>query len=180
MDPSVFVNNVQLFQGKYYSFFSPIFGSYPFPSPFKPAKHNYFSNTFSCSHHVSKVYEFCLYHLKYPDMEGRQPVCAGCGGKHPRAACRYKETICQRCDHKGHLSRVCCTSQPTIFHTRQPPMPPPQLRDGNRHPGNPGAERIHQQRKRMLIRPTSANKLHKGEENTRCHPNRWFAMRHGN
>lgn len=58
-----------------------------------------------------------------PNPEDKQLLCAGCGGKHPRAACRYWDAICQQYDHKGHLARVCHTSQPTIFHTQQHAAP---------------------------------------------------------
>lgn len=36
----------------------------------------------------------------------------GCGGNHPRAACKLKNAVCQWCDRKGHLAKVCPASQP--------------------------------------------------------------------
>lgn len=54
------------------------------------------------------------------EADDRQPICASCGNNHPRAACRYKEVICQRCDWKEHLARVCHASQPASNCTQQP------------------------------------------------------------
>ncbi|KAG8132919.1 hypothetical protein E2320_010735 [Naja naja] len=34
-------------------------------------------------------------------------TCIGCGGNHPRAACRFKTTNCQLCGKRGHLARMC-------------------------------------------------------------------------
>lgn len=54
------------------------------------------------------------------EANARQPICAGCENNHPRAARRYKGVICQRCDWKDHLARVCHTRQPASYCTQQP------------------------------------------------------------
>ncbi|XP_058031613.1 uncharacterized protein K02A2.6-like [Ahaetulla prasina] len=33
--------------------------------------------------------------------------CAGCGGSHDRATCRFKSSNCLRCGKRGHLAKVC-------------------------------------------------------------------------
>ncbi|KAG8137290.1 hypothetical protein E2320_004538 [Naja naja] len=45
--------------------------------------------------------------------EKRQPTCAGCGGNHLQMACKFRNVICQRCEKKEHLARVCHTNQLT-------------------------------------------------------------------
>ncbi|KAG8132783.1 hypothetical protein E2320_010617 [Naja naja] len=34
-------------------------------------------------------------------------TCIGCGGNHPRAACRFKTANCRRCGKRGHLAKMC-------------------------------------------------------------------------
>lgn len=61
--------------------------------------------------------EVCRLHStkrQNPATEKKQTAWVGC------AACRYKDTICQWCDRKGHLARVCCASQPATFRADQP------------------------------------------------------------
>lgn len=36
--------------------------------------------------------------------------CFGCGGDHFRRGCRHKDAVCSSCGRKGHLSRVCRSS----------------------------------------------------------------------
>ncbi|KAG8136418.1 hypothetical protein E2320_004999 [Naja naja] len=50
---------------------------------------------------------------KQSAVSGRKQIaCMDCGSNHLKADCRFKNTICQRCDRKGHLAKVCHTSQP--------------------------------------------------------------------
>ncbi|ETE62747.1 hypothetical protein L345_11495, partial [Ophiophagus hannah] len=53
--------------------------------------------------------EVCHLHLTKkkttPRAEEKQTICTGSGGNHPRAACKFKDAICQRSDQKGHLAR---------------------------------------------------------------------------
>lgn len=37
--------------------------------------------------------------------------CRGCGGLHPRSACRFREAVCRRCGRRGHIARVCQSPQ---------------------------------------------------------------------
>ncbi|KAG8136180.1 hypothetical protein E2320_009153 [Naja naja] len=37
----------------------------------------------------------------------RLKTASGCGGNHPRAACRFRTANCQRCGKRGHLARKC-------------------------------------------------------------------------
>ncbi|XP_060539046.1 uncharacterized protein K02A2.6-like [Pantherophis guttatus] len=53
----------------------------------------------------------------------REAWCSGCEGNHPRAECRFRDAICQRCEKKGHIARVCRTSQPASRRTRPPRSP---------------------------------------------------------
>ncbi|XP_060543046.1 uncharacterized protein K02A2.6-like [Pantherophis guttatus] len=53
----------------------------------------------------------------------REAWCSGCEGNHPRAECRFRDAICQRCEKKGHIARVCRASQPASRKTRPPRSP---------------------------------------------------------
>ncbi|ETE61804.1 Retrovirus-related Pol polyprotein from transposon 17.6, partial [Ophiophagus hannah] len=57
------------------------------------------------------------------EMRQTPPWCAGCGGNHPRVACRFKDTICWQCDCKGHIAEACRVSQPTYHRQRQQRSP---------------------------------------------------------
>lgn len=34
-------------------------------------------------------------------------VCNGCGGRHLRSQCRFRDVKCHNCDRKGHIAKVC-------------------------------------------------------------------------
>ena len=36
-----------------------------------------------------------------------QNKCKGCGGNHKRADCHFKDSVCHKCQKKGHIQRVC-------------------------------------------------------------------------
>ncbi|XP_058034445.1 uncharacterized protein LOC131196030 [Ahaetulla prasina] len=46
--------------------------------------------------------------------------CAGCGGSHGRADCRFKNAVCRRCGKRGHLARVCRAGLPMADSLRDP------------------------------------------------------------
>ena len=52
-------------------------------------------------------------------------LCFSCGGDHYRRDCKYKDVICNTCNRRGHLSRVCRSSDRV-----QPPSSPTR-RGGN-------------------------------------------------
>lgn len=42
------------------------------------------------------------------DQEGRDTyACDGCGAPHKRRQCPHLETVCHKCKKKGHLTRIC-------------------------------------------------------------------------
>ena len=43
--------------------------------------------------------------------------CHGCGGSHPRSACKFKDATCRRCGKRVHIARVCRSGTTE----RQPP-----------------------------------------------------------
>lgn len=55
-----------------------------------------------------------------PTANPPQNSCLGCGGKHNRAECRFKSTVCRRCSKWGHLSRVCRAVYPTPNEAAEP------------------------------------------------------------
>ena len=49
-----------------------------------------------------------------PGVQGKpQPrgACASCGGSHPRSSCKFRQAVCNACQKKGHIARVCRSSQ---------------------------------------------------------------------
>lgn len=53
--------------------------------------------------------------------------CNGCGGQHNRNKCRFRDAVCNACGKKGHLARVCRTtesstenSEPRVVASLQP------------------------------------------------------------
>ncbi|XP_013913299.1 PREDICTED: uncharacterized protein LOC106542174 [Thamnophis sirtalis] len=46
--------------------------------------------------------------------------CIGCGGRHARTACPFKNTTCHRCNKKGHIAQVCRASLPAPSFLQQP------------------------------------------------------------
>ncbi|KAG8148071.1 hypothetical protein E2320_000112 [Naja naja] len=59
--------------------------------------------------------------------ERKTAQCMGCGGNHPRAACRHKNTICRWCRKKGHLAHVCRAAFPEA-------TPPNTEKGSSNHP----------------------------------------------
>ncbi|KAG8123230.1 hypothetical protein E2320_018789 [Naja naja] len=45
-------------------------------------------------------------------MSQRPLWCAGCKGNHPRAVCKFRDTICRRCKRKGHIAEACRANLP--------------------------------------------------------------------
>lgn len=39
--------------------------------------------------------------------QDRAPTCHGCGGRHERKYCKFRDAVCFACNRKGHLSKVC-------------------------------------------------------------------------
>ncbi|CAI5783449.1 Hypothetical predicted protein [Podarcis lilfordi] len=44
---------------------------------------------------------------KFQQKSKGQPECAGCGGNHSRAKCRFRDAICRTCFRRGHIAKVC-------------------------------------------------------------------------
>ncbi|CAI5780741.1 Hypothetical predicted protein [Podarcis lilfordi] len=44
---------------------------------------------------------------KFQQKSKGQPECAGCGGNHSRAKCRFRDAICRTCSRRGHIAKVC-------------------------------------------------------------------------
>ena len=55
--------------------------------------------------------------------------CSGCGGRHLRSKCRFKDVQCRFCKKKGHIERV-CRSKPYQGVDNQ--NDPPQTRESTK------------------------------------------------
>lgn len=89
------------------------------------------------------------------ETEGAQTACTGCGGSHPRLACWFKDAICQRCDRKGHLVRVCHNSQPAAYHANQHSRWVPR-----KHKPEDSGEKSATQSRRTLTKQTLGKRAH--------------------
>ncbi|CAI5779509.1 XP_034969502.1LOW QUALITY PROTEIN: uncharacterized protein K02A2.6-like [Podarcis lilfordi] len=44
---------------------------------------------------------------KFQQKSKGQSECAGCGGNHSHAKCRFRDAICRKCSRRGHIAKVC-------------------------------------------------------------------------
>ena len=70
-------------------------------------------------------------------------ACWGCGGRHLRRVCPYKNSVCLHCHKVGHLKRVCRVALATVkvmdSGVRDDPDDPERdLQPGRSDPGDPG------------------------------------------
>ncbi|CAI5793272.1 Hypothetical predicted protein [Podarcis lilfordi] len=47
---------------------------------------------------------------KFQQKSKGQSECAGCGGNHSRAKCRFRNAICRTCSRRGHIAKVCLSA----------------------------------------------------------------------
>jgi len=65
-------------------------------------------------------------------------ACWGCGGRHLRCVCPYKNTVCFHCHKVGHLKRVCRVALATVKVMASGVRNDPS--DRERDPGDPGQD----------------------------------------
>lgn len=102
------------------------------------------------------------------ETEEAQTVCTGCGRNHPRSAYWFKDAICQRCDRKGHLVRVCRTSQPAAYHANQHSRWVPR-----KHKPEDSGEKSATQSPRALTKQTLCNRAHRAQRKSTS----WSSLR---
>ncbi|KAG8130129.1 hypothetical protein E2320_017139, partial [Naja naja] len=59
-----------------------------------------------------------------PQGTSQRPLgCAGCKGNHPQVVCKFRDTICCRCDRRGHIAEACRANLPAYPSQRQAGFP---------------------------------------------------------
>lgn len=54
---------------------------------------------------------------RVPNEQKTGRPCNGCGGQHNRNKCRFRDAVCNVCGKKGHLARVCRSTESPIENT---------------------------------------------------------------
>ncbi|CAI5796532.1 XP_034969502.1LOW QUALITY PROTEIN: uncharacterized protein K02A2.6-like [Podarcis lilfordi] len=72
-----------------------------------PVHHKEASSDEASSSEDDDVHQTKRERRKFQQKSKGQPECAGCGGNHSRAKCRFRDAICMKCSRRGHIAKVC-------------------------------------------------------------------------
>ncbi|CAI5767985.1 Hypothetical predicted protein [Podarcis lilfordi] len=72
-----------------------------------PVHHEEASSDEASSSEDDDVHQTKRERRKFQKKSKGQSECAGCGGNHSRAKCRFRDTICTTCSRRGHTAKVC-------------------------------------------------------------------------
>uniref|UniRef100_A0A670I4V1 Gypsy retrotransposon integrase-like protein 1 n=1 Tax=Podarcis muralis TaxID=64176 RepID=A0A670I4V1_PODMU len=72
-----------------------------------PVHHEEASSDEASSSEDDDVHQTKRERRKFQQKSKGQPECAGCGGNHSRAKCRFRDAICRKCSRRGHIAKVC-------------------------------------------------------------------------
>ncbi|CAI7935201.1 Hypothetical predicted protein, partial [Podarcis lilfordi] len=72
-----------------------------------PVHHEEASSDEASSSEDDDVHQTKRERRKFQQKSKGQPACAGCGGNHSRAKCRFRDAICRKCSRRGHITKVC-------------------------------------------------------------------------
>uniref|UniRef100_A0A670K393 CCHC-type domain-containing protein n=1 Tax=Podarcis muralis TaxID=64176 RepID=A0A670K393_PODMU len=72
-----------------------------------PVHHEEASSEEASSSEDDDVHQTKRERRKFQQKSKGQPECAGCGGNHSRAKCRFRDAICRKCSRRGHIAKVC-------------------------------------------------------------------------
>ncbi|CAI5767232.1 Hypothetical predicted protein [Podarcis lilfordi] len=72
-----------------------------------PVHHEEASSDEASSSEDDDVHQTKRERRKFQQKSKGQPECAGCGGNHSRAKCRFRDAICRKCSRRGHITKVC-------------------------------------------------------------------------